>query len=254
MARRTVQRYIDLMRHGLGKTPKATHLIIEDLNDAGRFLFRAAESAPHFHSWSWLTADNVDFTIPGGSVTTIKLPKDFGQFIDLHFENTFVGQVVPTTPAQLNLLRRSIVTDPMTSYITFDVGASQPTADSEPGKYASFWPPREEETTGLKLVYRRSWVDIDVKEDGEADDANAVPDFPQEYERLFVMICRAYAIEIEDQAEAFESGAVERELKQLVASDAGKQVIYNRATHSVMGRARSWGARDPWYGRRVVKT
>ena len=253
MARRTLQNYIDLMSHGLGKTPDVRHQLVQTFNDAGRALFTCCEGAPFQHSWGWILRDNVPFTIPGNQVQEVQLPDDFGTFVSLEYQRSFVGRVVTTTPGELNRVRRIFNVDPLRIYICFDVGEKQLNAQQGPRKVAAFWPPRDDDQTGLMLTYRRTWVDAEVNPQTlNLVDPNAVPDIPQEYERLLVLLARAFAVHIEDQAEAFESQAIQQEVARLVDWDAGKQINKGPPMHSVMARATRIGSFPAWYGRPIT--
>lgn len=241
MSRRTLQKYLDLMTHGLGKTPDSRHLLIDTFNDAGKALYTLAEGAPYFHSWSWLTADNVDFTIPGGSVERVELPADFGTFLSLGFRSAPGRSVQTVDMSTLNRLRQATpIVNSRTVYMCFDVGESQANGESTPKKIAAFWPAREDDLTGLELVYRRTWVDM-----AQAD-GNRIPNIPAEWDRLLVLLSRAFAIHIEDQAAAMEDENVKPELDRLVHFDAGR--MPNKGgppLHSV--RARASNRIDAWY-------
>lgn len=231
MARRTLQNYLDLMSHGLGKTPDSRHSLFYDLNDAGRALFTLAEGDPFNHSWSWITRDHVNFMLPGNLVEQVVLPDDFSSLVSLQFDRTFVGRVIPTTLGELNRMRRTANFGTFLIYICFDVGEQQLNGSQPPRKVASFWPPQAVGRTNLQLIYRRTWVDM------TSTDVNRIPDFPQEWDRLFAMLCRAYAIQLEDQTNPFEDQLVQTELARLVNYDAGKQPNKGRPTHSVRARA-----------------
>lgn len=244
---RTVTDYLNLMRHGLGKTPDARHSLINDFNDAGRALFTAAEGNPWYHSWSWLVRDKVPFTVPGGLVEEVELPEDFGSLVALEFDNTFIGHVETITAAGLAQMRRhpgSI--DALRLYICFDVGKKQATKTSVPKTVAAFWPPRDAAQTGISLTYRRAWVDMTT------NDGSAIPDIPPDYERLLMLMSRAYAIHLEDQTAAFEDEQVKAEINALAISDSGRQPNKGRAHWSVRAAA---GTRnlENWYGRRIIR-
>lgn len=244
---RNLNSYIQLMGHGLGKVPDSRHLLIDTFNDAGRALFTIAENPPWYHSWSWTVRDNVEFSIPGGQVQECELPSDFSSLVDLGFQNTFVGQIVTCTAQELNMARRSVQVDPLRVWICFDVGSRQKNKTSAPRNVAAFWPPQTDAITGLSLSYRRDWVDM------TENDLKAIPDIPTSYERLLVLLSRAYAVNTEDQAAAFEDSIIAQEIMGLVTSDAGKQPSKGKATHSVRARAGSGRGLSSWWGRPIIR-
>lgn len=247
MARRNVTDLINLMKHGLGRIPDSRHRLIDTLNDAGRALFHVAEQGPWFHQWNWLVRDNVDFTLPGGSVEEVELPADFGSLVAINKADTLVGGIQQISAAKLSLLRRSVSVTQLRSYICFEVGSTQATGDATPRKVAAFWPPRTDALTGLTLTYVRAWVDL-VESDGQR-----IPDIPQIFDRLLMLMARAYAIHLEDQAEAAEDPLVVNEINRLVQHEATMQPNFGRPTHSVMARAHSGLASHPWYGQRIIR-
>lgn len=250
MARRTLARYIDLIRHGLGGTPDSRVNLYEIFNDAGRALFYIAEGPPYYHSWSWIVRDNVPFTIPGDATNTVQeveLPADFDSIVSLEFEDSFVGRVVQVPPETLNRIRRNTPTDPLAVYICFEVGSKQASKDAEPKNVAAFWPPRSSPLTGMRISYRRSWVDM------ESTDVNAIPDIPAKYERLLEMLSRGYAIHVQDQTDAFEDRAVTAEVQNLVNNDTGRQIYNGQASHSVRASAGRTQFDHSWYGRRITR-
>lgn len=248
---RTLNDYLGLMRHGLGKTPDSRHSLLQTFNDAGRALFSLAEGEPHFHEWSWTTRFGVPFTLPGGMVDTVELPADFGAIIGINFENATVGVINPTDLAHLTRLRRNETSDPLRIFVAFDVGQQQPNGSTPPRKVAAFWPRRETELSGITMSYRRTWVDM------LENDLNRYPDIPAEFERLLVCLSRAYAVHTEDQADAHEDTEVVNELARLVRVDGGKQVNFGPPTHSVRRAAAARGAvpggAETWYGRRIIR-
>lgn len=246
---RNLTSYLNLMKHGLGKTPDSRHLLIDTFNDAGRALFTLAQGAPHFHHWTWAVKYNYTLTIPGGQVEELELPMDFGSLIQIDFNDITAGAIIPTNVGELTRLRRAPTVDAMQVFIAFDVGRKQSNGSGPPVPVAAFWPPRADPLTNVSLTYRRTWADMD------AGDANRIPDVPPDYERLLTLLARAYAVHIEDQAMANEDENVVAELARLVAMDAGKQVNYGAPAHSVRGTARARGnmMNENWYGRSIVR-
>lgn len=247
MARRTLQSYLDLMSHGLGKTPDSRHLLIDTFNDAGRALFGLASGAPHFHQWTWAVRDNVAFTLPGGLVSEVALPRDFGTLVSIIHERNFVGRIVPTTMANLANLRRNVTSSPLITYIAFGVGSKQGNSQQGPDKIAAFWPPRSDPFVNLRLTYRREWVDF------EPTDLNAIPDTPAQFDRLLSLLARAYAIHFEDQAEADEDRQVVAELDRMVNYDALRQTNVGRAEHSVNRAGQINSLESNWYGLKIIR-
>lgn len=246
---RNLNAYLDLMGHGLGKTPDSRHLLIDDFNDAGRALFQLAEGAPHFHSWSWVVRQGETFALPGGLVEEVALPADFGSYIAITFNRNSVRSIIPTTPEALAEFRRSFSTGSQSTWICFDVGSKQSNSQQPPAKVAAFWPPRDSALTDLRLTYRRTWVDMGT------DDGNTYPDIPSEYERLMSLLARSYAVHIEDQTQAFEDQEVQRELARLVMVDAGKSPNKGQVTQSVRRRAGSRGSimNSPFWGNPISR-
>lgn len=232
--RRTIQGYLDMMRHRLGKVPASRHVLIDTLNEAGRALFIAAEGEPHYHTWSWATAENVQLLIPAG-VDRVPLPDDFGSLVAIEEEDRVVGSVQQTTAGHLLELRADTTTSNLTLWVAFDVGESQLNPEVGPRKVAAIYPVQGDERTDIRMTYNRTWIDV------HSDDTGRIPNIPPEWDRLLRLMAQAFAVEIEDGTNPFDNDPYAAELSRLVSFDAGRQVLKGRPTHSVRDRARGGG-------------
>lgn len=220
----TLEKHLNLMKHALGKTPDSRHLLIDTFNRAGNALYT-------YHRWSWRSKGPTTLAIPASS-EQVQLPKDFGELISISSTNTNVFRVHPTTVADIMLMRGTQTYDSLALFIAFRVSGSPGTLTSPINEYpiAEIFPTQATARTDVKLHYLSRWVDMD-----ETQDPQAVPPVPAEWEQALVLMARKYAVELENQEQAFEERALETELSRLVMYDGGRQVNLGRPMHSVRG-------------------
>ncbi len=246
----THQRYIDYMTHGLGKIPDPRHLLAETLNDAGRAVFTAGQSAPYYHRWSWLVKENTQLFIPKTS-DFAELPADFGSILAVEEEQRVVGSVQLTGIAHILQLRADITVSPLTLWLAFDVGGIQQNKNSPPIKHVAVYPQQDSDRTDIRMSYSRTWVNLDFDATtGALKDPNAVPNIPPEWERLLKLNAMRFALEIENETTSSYEEMFAKELQRLVSFDSSRQSIYGRPLHSVIDRAK--GSRGYQYPHRGI--
>lgn len=242
--RYTGTRYIELMRHRLGKTPASRHRLIDSFNEAGRSLFIAATGAPHFHDWSWTVAENFMVRLEAGR-EYLELPDDFGTLVSVQPESGITDSIHLTDPSDISARRSGFETSATDLWLAFAVGSTPIAVDVEgtTKKTASVYPVQESARM-LRLNYTRVWIDFTDQ------DLDRVPNIPKEWDRLLRLQAQANAVETENGTEPFDLQPYSAELERLVAFDAARQVDQGPPRHSVMARAqgRSRGIQYPHRG------
>lgn len=225
---RTVKAYLDLMRHALGKSPAAGHVLIDTFNDAGRALVNA-------HTWRWRNSPPVLLPIEA-NLDYVLLPADFGQIKALHTENSQVFQVIQTTMEDIQRRRNWQEYDPGALFISFDASDRQLYDDNhQPHRRAEIYPRQSAARSDVSMTYLRTWIDM------SEHDENRVPEIPASWERSLVLFARAFAVDIENQVQPYENQALfgpSGEIARLIAEDAGRQTNFGRPKHSVMASTR----------------
>lgn len=220
MPRRTTKDYLDLMEHGLGKTPATGHKLIDTLNDAGRALMT-------LHQWGWRIAPSTFLPVTVGQ-SWVDLPDDFGQVLSLEGFGSRGLTVKQTSIAHIQRLRSSTIYDQAVTWISFEASDLPVTDESgQRHKRAEIWPTPTEDTPDIQFSYRRAWFELDE------NDTTRVPAIPIEYERALLLLARAYALGVEDQVEADETRQAQAEIDRLIREDAGRQVNMGQPLHSV---------------------
>lgn len=226
--RRTTGDYIDLMKHALGKTPDSRHLLIDDLNDAGRALVND-------HPWSWRTRNNVAIEIQADSTYAI-LPEDFGEIIDLRVSGSLTS-VTQTSVSEINRMRAFGQFDAYSLYIAFDDGYdSTNDSDGTLQNHALIYPTQSTTRNDLTISYRAKWVDM------EANDLERVPFIPRDWERSLLLFARSFAISLENQNDPYEDQALfgqTGEMQRLKLLDARRQTNFGQPSHNVLSRGRA---------------
>lgn len=224
--------HLDSMRHALGKTPNSKHRLIDSFNQAGRALFM-------HHNWSWKSRGPELLPIPAG-VERVELPDDFGQLIHVDVANSTVFAVKPVSLSTIMRMRSSAGYEAQVLYMAFLTGRGQATTTSEGNspKVAELWPTPGEARSNVYITYRAEWIDLE-----ETPNANDVPNIPAEWERALMLWARKNAVEIENQEQPAEGGALQDELERLIRYDAGIQPDMGRPTTRV--RRGGEGSRRP---------
>lgn len=220
----TLESHLNLMKHALGKTPDSRHLLIDTFNRAGNALYT-------YHRWSWRSKGPSTLAIPASS-EQVTLPKDFGELVGISSTNTNVFQVRPTTVEDIMLMRGSQTYDSLALYIAFRVAGAPGTSTSPINEYpvAEIYPTQSTARTDVKLHYLSRWVEMD-----ETADPKAIPPIPAEWEQALVLMARKYAVELENQEQAFEERPLQMELDRLINYDGTRQINLGRPMHSVRG-------------------
>lgn len=233
MARYTAQRYIDAMRHRLGKTPSSRHDLVDTFNEAGRALYSLAEGPPYYHPWSWTHRANETLLIPANT-SRVELPRGFGTIISIQQDERVTGGVEITDLQYLQILRAERVTTPLVLHIAFNAGQDAANPQESARRIAEIYPEQGNVRTDIRITYTVEWEDVD------GDVLEVVPNIPQDYDRLLRNLAEQYAVERENNGIAdTERTIVEQELARLVAKDSSLQPSVGHPTHSVMNRARA---------------
>lgn len=221
--------HIDLMKHGLGKTPDARHDLWATFNRAGRYLVTA-------HDWYWRTKGPVDLPAVA-SQSFLYLPDDFGGEVESYVPNngsfTYIQKV---TLRELAVLRTENVTSVRTGvfYIYYPMWEDQDSREDEPRPRAEIYPtPTTNAEPTVQLIYNKRWAEID------ANDTAAIPNIPREFEHALVLAARAYAWALENQTDPHEDAQLARELARLVEEDGRRQRTWGKMTGGVDLRLRS---------------
>lgn len=154
------------------------------VNQAGRYLFS-------MHRWSWATGAESSLTITG-SQTYIDLPSDFHQLQGLTYVNAGLGgNMARTTMSRLSFLRNSTTSG---SFARRFFAISQPsqtaTTSYMPTRRLELsWTPGATEANAIKITYEKKWLEL-------SDDA-AVPNIPEEFEHLLLMLINAHQFELD---------------------------------------------------------
>lgn len=236
---RVTQTYLDLMDHGIGKSPAAGHVLLETLNDAGRHLYS-------FHAWTWRSAGPADLaTVEDQSY--VDLPADFAAIDDAVIDNTVdhdsefrrVELVSSDAILRLRQSRSQPRGDILSIY--FPQWATQADTTSEPTMRALLYPtPQTGLAPTLSMTYQRRWVEL-----ADGSEGTQVPNIPREMERALVLLARAHAMQNEGQYDNAEREftLAFAELGRLVAEDSRRQVqigvIQGATAQRKAGEARS---------------
>lgn len=178
--------------------------------------------------------DAITLTDTLGSPTTVDAtisfpyltpPSDFGQLLKAGIDNTGsfsanISRVVMCTPESIvELQEMGVITPNGCLYL-----AAQPTfKPSNTAQAVPKWPcyptPTSATEFTVQIVYMRRWVDMTAS-------ASDVPPFPEDFEHALVLACRAFAVHIENQTEAMEDAALQRELARLRMEQGGVQTDF----------------------------
>ncbi len=229
--RYTAQRYLDMMRHRLGKTPASRHQLIDTFNEAGRALFIAAAGGPYYHQWTWTSAESVTLNVEP-DLDYVVLPADFGTLVGVQEETSVTSTLQLTDPETILRLRADSTISSFTIWMAFDVGDKILTEGEPPRKVAAIFPVQTTRRP-LRLSYTRTWIDFTT----DAAQLARVPNIPAEYDRILRLLAQAFATEIEDGTPPFDNGPYAAELDRLVNYDAARQVTKGQARHSVIRSA-----------------
>lgn len=199
--RRTGQQIVDLIAHGLGKTPDARNDLWNVVNDAGRQLVTSRD-------WPWRTADAVAlFSVAGQP--WIDLPADFGGDPIVTSTPGFV--VTRTNYAEIQRLRSlSQVTGYASGWlVTFEANTVSPSQSGTPTPRMDVFPTPTVSGAWGSLVYKRGWRSL------VSTQPDLYPSTPAEYDLALVYLARAIAEAIENQSAAIEDGLAQKEIDRL---------------------------------------
>lgn len=230
----TFGRYIEMMGHALGKTPDSRHQLYDTLNQAGRALWTAGMRQPFIHEWSWTKKTNKTIEIPA-LVDAVVLPRDFGNYQSAKLSTTAAGSVLVIDRDKMQEYRSLQSTPSLNLYLCFDSEPVQLRGTGPARKTMQVYPQQSAARTDLKVTYRAQWAEID------ASDADATPPFDPDYERLFMMVARAFAVETENRRDPFEKGPIAEELERLVLLDLMHQPQISQPDASAMRSSRMRG-------------
>lgn len=226
--------YISMMGHGLGKTPDARHSLYETLNQAGRAFWTCGMRQPFMHEWSWAQRVNRTIEVPA-LVDQVVLPRDFGSPIALRLSTTSNGSVIQVDSDKMQEYRSLQSTPSLSLFLCFDSPPVQFKGTGPTRETLQVYPQQSAARTDLRVTYRSKWPEID------ASDADATPPIDPDFERLFMMIARGFAIETENRTQMFEAGPIASELERLVLVDLDKQPKIRQPDASALRSSRSRG-------------
>lgn len=225
----TIAQHIGLMQHAVGATPDSRHDLYETFNRAGRYLY-------NYFPWSWRL--KLASLVPVSGDENIPLPSDFEQLESVQIDGSTdrIGLVdLPTIHAARH---RDAYAGPgylmhVAPYTTISTGGAV-------ARFAILYPvPTANGVPDIEIWYRRAWPGYT-----SANNANN-PSIPLEFENALVMLARAYAMHLQDQAAAFEDQKAIEELERLKAVDISRsptQGFMGGGAHRFMNRNR--GIRD----------
>lgn len=213
--RRTAQQIVDLISHGLGKTPDARNDLWQVVNDAGRQLVTSRD-------WPWRTAVAVPlFTVAGQE--WLEIPADYGGDPTVTADSGFPVQ--PASYAQIQQLRSvSQVTGTSGWYVTFEAYAVQPSQSGTPKPRMDIFPTPTATGPWGQLVYKRGWREL------LQADPTLFPSTPPEYDAALYLLARGIAEVLENQSESIESGRAQAEIERLWVWECSK-----KTNHGPMG-------------------
>ena len=222
-------KFVDMMRHALGKTPDARFDLWNGYNNAARRV------VTHF-LWSWRTAGPVDIAIPSGA-TEFTLPGDFHSPRHFAVANYDIRQV---SIEDMLAMRADGMYDGGCFYLCFDTYNRR--GPSEPAQPRALIYPTPTSGITLQAAYYSGWVNVT-----ESEQANR-PSIPDDFEYALTLACRAVAQHIENQTEAFEDGELKRELERLEAMDRNRLVTLGPLGSGMPRRRASGESRsfDSW--------
>lgn len=204
MARRTLAEYRNEVRHALGASPSSTLNVDSIINDALRMLCDE-------HRWQWLTAGPVQLSLVQDQ-PFVPLPADFGEVISLTQNRLWEGVMLAMTLDQIQLLRSqspSIDTLAFRFHYAINSNATQPRIELYPT-------PRSNEADAITLLYRRVVPDL-----AQATD---VPEIPRSFDVAFMWLCRAHALELEDDdSQSAARDRYEETIRRLMQRDGDDQ-------------------------------
>lgn len=177
----TLADYQNHMRHAIGGDPDVRIDLAQTANEALSYLFNA-------HQWSWRGRPPTVLTAVV-SQEYLDLPADFGEIIAVNRPN----REVQLTSIQDLVHRRNLtlVPPPIASVfaaLSYPAQTDQ-TAEAPNPRLEIF--PTPTDTDIYTLSYRAGPILL-------TDPAN-VPNIPPEYERLFILLCRAFIRDYEEQ-------------------------------------------------------
>ena len=218
-----VGQHIDLMSHGLGKTPDSRHSLYATFNRAGRALFTR-------HSWTWRQQGPISLPAVADQ-DYIELPLNFGGELESWIPNTSGHLFLEKCSlGYLARLRATQTTNVVTGRfcIYYPGWAGQGGAEDEPTRRALLYPtPTTNADPTIQLIYRRRWVEVST------DDTKRVPDIPSEFEHALILLARSFAVCVENQRAPYEDGPYQAEIARLIAEDATAQANLGRMTGGV---------------------
>jgi len=227
---RTVQQYIDLMAHAIGKTPDSRHVLLTVLNNAGNYIFGYAP-------WRWRktkatvgSVEDVDYFVP---------PTDFAQLLEVGIDNTdgtpgaFL-RVQPTTLEHMTRMKQAF-TAPIggTLYIDFESTVAASGAANALPRWYCYPTPTADDDPIIEVVYNRRWVNIPTN-----FTVNDLVPIPVQFDMALMLAGRAFAVLLENQSSPIELGAANAELDRLKQEFGGVQTDFGPVRGGALSRPR----------------
>jgi len=194
---------VGLMQHALGKTPDSRHDLWEAYNAAGRYIYG-------YHPWRWRLSIPTTFTWTA-SASTMALPSDADEVTDIYIPQTGIPNVLVVSKDQMIELRRRALGFPGRYAICVQQMGQN-------GNSVLQIYPAPSANTDFEVVYLRRWTEL------TSGDSSANPAVPLEFQHALKLAARAIAVNIENQAVAFEDVALQSELERLRVKDNNYRV------------------------------
>ena len=227
MSRLSAGEIVNLMKHGISKTPDTRHDLWKTMNRAGRWLYGAAQVPPYMRTWSWTSRAMSKFLFPAGAYE-VDLPFAFSHIHSIWIDGR-VQRVRHVTPEEITSYRAAAVSTANIILMAFGVGHDRTAKDRPPRPRAYIYPALSEATT-FWASYAAAWRDIYL------EDAKQIPDYPDAWEELHLLKCRSMAWHLENQEPCDEDSQIPEELARLVMLDV-KGTPESASTHSVAREA-----------------
>lgn len=212
MARRTFAEYKAAVVHALGAAPATGETTSELVNDALQHLI-------NLRPWSWRRGGPVTLSMVADQ-SYIELPSDFGEEESVTYPGTIATQMIRTSMSELQRMR-SFTTQPtgFTYYYAVNNGSYDEDFPEEGLSVAilELYPtPTSSLTDVVSLTYRRDVPRLE-------DDAD-VPMIPPWMDFAFNLLCRSFAMTLEDDNPANSAQQMfDRLIPELMKRDAQSQ-------------------------------
>lgn len=202
----TIAQHLDLMRHGTGVADDSRVDMYQSFNRAGRMLTRRRK-------WWWRL-------VPGYSLAAvissadITLPSDFDSLDTITLSSGY-GPVETITPDEYTRLIAGITAGNVVSgtKVLLPVSTFNATTGAETKVLKLLSAATANGSPTFVLTYWRAWKNV------TAADVAAVPAIPVDFENALILLARACALDLQDQAESHEMQRYLQEVADLERAD-----------------------------------